>query len=244
MLDGNSAEAHTSLAHVKATQDWDWHGAEREFQMAISLDPALRDRASLVRDVVPGAAGPPRRSARGDADRAVARPGVVDRRARPRARSTFYRRDFEAALEQCDHTIELNPHFSPAYWALGVIQEQRKDFDEAAAAFQRAIDLSPHSPRMHAALARTLALSGKRKQALAVAAQARGDRASSATCRRSSSPAMRVRARPGDEWVSAGCDKACEDRAFDVLALKVDPRFEALHDDRRFREILVEIGLT
>ena len=30
-----------------------------------------------------------------------------------------YRRDFEAALEQCDHTIELNPHFSPAYWALG-----------------------------------------------------------------------------------------------------------------------------
>ena len=27
----------------------------------------------------------------------------------------FYRRDFEAALEQCDHTIELNPHFSPAY---------------------------------------------------------------------------------------------------------------------------------
>ena len=39
MLDGNSAEARTSLAHVKATQDWDWHGAEREFQMAIGLDP-------------------------------------------------------------------------------------------------------------------------------------------------------------------------------------------------------------
>mgnify|MGYP003694809073 CR=1 FL=1 len=26
----------------------------------------------------------------------------------------FYRRDFEMALEQCDHTIELNPHFAPA----------------------------------------------------------------------------------------------------------------------------------
>ena len=66
MLDGDSAEAHTSLAHVKSTQDWDWAGAEREFQRAISLDPALRDRASLVRDVVPGAAGPARRSARRD----------------------------------------------------------------------------------------------------------------------------------------------------------------------------------
>ena len=63
MLDDHSAEAHTSLAHVKATQDWDWTGAEREFQRAIALEPALRDRASLVRDVVPGAAGPARRGA-------------------------------------------------------------------------------------------------------------------------------------------------------------------------------------
>ena len=39
MLDGQSAEAHTSLAHVKSTQDWDWRGAEREFQRALSLDP-------------------------------------------------------------------------------------------------------------------------------------------------------------------------------------------------------------
>ena len=64
------------------------------------------------------------------------------------------------ALDQCDHTIELNPHFSLAYLTLGFIQEQRKDFDESAAAFQRAIHLSPQTPRMHAALARTLALSG------------------------------------------------------------------------------------
>src|SRR5262249_18500633 len=39
MLDGSSAEAHTSLAHVKSTQDWDWSGAEREFQRAIGLNP-------------------------------------------------------------------------------------------------------------------------------------------------------------------------------------------------------------
>src|SRR5207247_8125248 len=32
LQDEHSAEAHTSLAHVKATQDWDWLGAEREFQ--------------------------------------------------------------------------------------------------------------------------------------------------------------------------------------------------------------------
>ena len=39
LQDENSAEAHTSLAHVKSTQDWDWLGAEREFQRALALDP-------------------------------------------------------------------------------------------------------------------------------------------------------------------------------------------------------------
>ena len=86
--------------------------------------------------------------------------------ARDLALVHLFRRDFDAALDQCDHAIELNPHFSPAYWALGLVQEQRKDFDEAAAAFQRAIHLSPQTPRMQAALARTHALSGKRKEAL------------------------------------------------------------------------------
>ena len=99
----------------------------------------------------------------------------------------FYRRDFETALEQCDHTIELNPHFAPAYWMLGVIQEQRRDFDESAAAFQRAVHLSPQTPRMHGALGRTFALSGRKKQALDVLRKLEALREASATCRRSSS---------------------------------------------------------
>ena len=43
----------------------------------------------------------------------------------------------------------------------------------------------------------------------------------------------------GFRWLT----KACEDRAFDVLALKVDPRFDALQDDPRLRAIVKDIGL-
>jgi serine/threonine-protein kinase len=57
MLDDRSAEAHTSLAHAKSTQDWDWTGAEREFQRAVALESEVRDGTPLVRDVVPGASG-------------------------------------------------------------------------------------------------------------------------------------------------------------------------------------------
>ena len=39
LLDEQSSDAHTSLAHLHATQDWDWAGAESEFLKAICLNP-------------------------------------------------------------------------------------------------------------------------------------------------------------------------------------------------------------
>ena len=44
----------------------------------------------------------------------------------------------------------------------------------------------------------------------------------------------------GFKWLA----KACEDRAFDVLALKVDPRFQPLKADSRFQALIREIGLS
>ena len=68
-------------------------------------------------------------------------------------RSTFINRTSKTALEAIDQAIELNPHFAPSYWTLGLIEEQRGEFDESIAAFQRALQLSPESPRMHGAIA-------------------------------------------------------------------------------------------
>jgi serine/threonine-protein kinase len=144
----------------------------------------------------------------------------------------FYRRDFETALEQCDHTVELNPHFAPAYWILGVIQEQRQDFDESAAAFQRAVTLSPQTPRVHGALGRTFALSGKRKQAQDVLRKLEAY-----ASERYVSPVEFAwiqfalgETDLGFKWLA----KAGEDRSFELIAIKVDPRFDPLRDDRRF----------
>ena len=241
MLDGRSVEAHTSLAHVKATQDWDWPGAEREFQLAFELDPsyATAHHWYAMSCLVP----------MGRLDEALEQMRLAQSLdpvssivARDVALLLAYRREYEPALEQCDHTIELNPHFSPAYWALGVIQEQRKDLDEALAAFQRAIDLSPNSPRMHAALGRTRALSGKRSLALA---SLRKLEAMAAQRYVSPFEFAAVRFALGEpEMGFKALKKACEDRAFDVLALKVDPRFEPLKADAKFQATLREIGLA
>jgi len=240
MLDGNSAEAHTSLAHVKSTQDWDWSGSESEFQRAISLDP----RYPTARHWYATSCLAPM----GRLDEALEQilvgqslDPVSSIVARDVAMMHYYRRDFEAALEQCDHTIELNPHFSPAYWALGLIQEQRNDFDESAAAFQRAIQLSPQSPQMHGALARTYALSGKPDLARTILRKLEG--------------LMKARYVSPFQFASIHCalgqddlgfrwlNKACQARCFELIALKVDPRFDSIKEDRRFAAVARQVGV-
>jgi TolB-like protein/Flp pilus assembly protein TadD len=240
MLDAESAETHTSLAHVKSTQDWDWANAEREFQRAISLNHRY---ATAHHWYAMSCLAPLGRldEALNEITIAQSIDPVSSIVARDLAIIHFYRRDFEMALEQCDHTIELNPHFAPAYWMLGVIQEQLKDFDESAAAFQRAVHLSPQTPRMHGALGRTFALSGRRKQALEVL-----QKLEAYAKERYVSPLefAWIQFALGDldlgfKWLA----KASDDRAFDLISIKVDPRFDSLREDRRFVTIATHIGV-
>ena len=240
MLDGFSAEAHTSLAHVRATQDWDWSGAQREYQRAIQLNPryATGRHWYAMSCLVP----------MGGLDEALAEMLLAQSLdpissiiARDAAVIHYYRRDLDAALEQCDHTIELNPHFAPAYLTLGLVQEQRRDADEAVAAFRRAVDLAPNSLRMKSALARALALAGKPEPArntLHLLEQQSASRYVSPMDFMTLCFAIGD-AEAGYRWLA----KACDDRCFELLALAVDPRFESLRADSRFATIADRVGV-
>jgi serine/threonine-protein kinase len=240
-LDEKSAEAHTSLAHVKSTQDWDWAGAEAEFLRAIGLDPGYPTAHHWF---ATSCLAP-----QGKLDEAKEQILIAQELdpissiiARDVAAVQYLRRDLSAALDRCDHAIELNPHFPQAYWILGLVQEQRGDFDESAAAFQRAIQLSPKSPRMHAALGRTFALSGKRDEAKRILedlldrAEQRYD---SAFDLASLYLALGDRER-GFKWLAT----AFQNRCFEVLSIKVDPRFDPFREDRGFKELVVQLRLS
>ena len=240
VLDEDLAEAHTSLAHVKSTQDWDWLGAEREFQRAITLDPryatahhwyALSCLAPLAR----------LDEALEEILQAHALDPISSIISRDVAVVYYYRRDFETALEQCDGAIEQNPHFSTAYLTLGLIQAQRGDLDESGAALQRAIQLSPQSPRMHSALGRTLAMSGKMKEALRIMSELH-----ELSKRRYVSPFELASIHFAVGQVDEGFDwltRAFQDRCFELVAIKVDPRFDALRGDPRFVALFNQLGL-
>jgi TolB-like protein/Flp pilus assembly protein TadD len=240
LQDEHSAEAHTSLAHVKSTQDWDWLGAQKEFQRAIQLDPryptahhwyAMSCLAPLAK----------LEEAREEMLLAQALDPISSIIARDLAVIFYYEKDWDAALEQCDHAVELNPHFALAYWILGSVQEQRGDFDESAAAFQRAIQLAPQSPRMQAALGRTLALSGKRQDALRIV-QDLHDLAGKRYVSPFELASLHFAVGQKDEgfqWLA----KAFQDRCFELISLKVDPRLDSIKADPRFIALFSQLGL-
>ena len=240
MLDGHSAEAHTSLAHARATQDWDFRSAEALFQRALHLNP----RYSTARHWYAMSCLVPMDrldEALEQVQLAQSLDPVSAIIARDVAVVQYYRRDFDAALDQCDHAIELNPHFAPAYLTLGLVQEQRKDIDEAAAACRRAVDLAPHSLRMQSALARVMALSGKPERA---AETLRTLERLSATRYVSPVEFMTTAFAAGDldagfQWLA----KACDERCFEMIALKVDPRYDPIRTDPRFTAAIARVGL-
>lgn len=241
MLDGDSAEAHTSLAHAKSTQDWDWYGSEREFQRAIALDQRYTTAHHwyAMSALVP----------MGRIEEALTRMQIAQSLdpvsaiiSRDLSMVFLYKRDHESALEQCDNTIELNPHFSPAYLTLGLVQEQRKEHDEALAAWERAVHLSPQSPRMQSALARGMASLGKRPQAFKIlhALEALAKE-------RYVSPFDVALIHLALGQVDRGFEclfAACDDRCFELLALKSDPRFDPFRGDERLGAILRRLQLV
>jgi serine/threonine-protein kinase len=239
LLDGNSAEARTSLAHVKSTQDWDWRAAEREFQRAIALNPrnATAHHWYGISCLVP----------MGRLDDALEQLTIAQSLdpvssiiARDVAVAQYYRRNFGAALEQCDHTIELNPHFAPAYLTLSLVQEQLGDLEEALAALERAVSLSPLSPRMHGALGRIHALAGRRDEATGELRQLEAlarDRYVS-PFEFASIYAALGQSDIAFEWLR----KAREERVFELIAVRVDPRFDPLREDPRFDSIVKQMA--
>jgi TolB-like protein/Tfp pilus assembly protein PilF len=235
-----SAEAHTSLAHVKATQDWDWQGAEREFQRAIALNPRYPAAHHWYALSCLAPWGRLDQAAE-EVDLAQALDPISSIIARDVARIHYYKQDYDAALEQCDHAIELNPHFSPAYWILGLVQEQRADFDEAAAAFNRGLQLSPQSPVMQAALGRTFARSGKKADALRILKKLQ-QLAESRYVSPFEMASLHFALGRDDEGFQM-LAKAFQDRCFELICLKVDPRWQSLRGNPRFHRLFEQLGL-
>jgi TolB-like protein/Tfp pilus assembly protein PilF len=240
LLDDDCAEAHIALAHVRSTQDWDWAGAEDEFRRALDLDPRnpTAHHWYAVSCLAPF----------GRLDEALDSM-LIARALAPLsciiacdcARVHYYRGEHEFALEQCDQAIELNPYFSQAYWMLGFIEEHHHEFEKAETAFNRALQLWPRSRRGKSGLARVHALMGKKEEGVRLLTELQQ---LSEICYVSPWELASIHFALGDEasgfeWLK----RAFKDRSFELISIKVDPRFDRLKANPAFHELAGQLGL-
>jgi TolB-like protein/Flp pilus assembly protein TadD len=238
-LDPTLAEAHTSLAHVAATYDWDWELAEREFELAMQLKEYY---ATVHHWHAVTCLMPLRRldEALLEIGRAQELDPVSVSIARDIGVVLYCRREYDRAAAQALRTVELDPSFYEGYWILGLCSEQRMRLEEACAAFEKGAGLS-RSPRLIGALGHSYALMGKHEEALHVVQEL-----AAMAQRRYVSPFDTALVYMGlgekdraFEWL----DKALAERCYEMVWLKVDPRWDVLRADPRFASMLNAIGL-
>ncbi len=238
-LDPALAHAHVTLGLVKAVYDWDWAGARESFQRALELDP---NDSGVLEAYVMAYLLP---LGRLEEALRVARRAHGSDPVSPRIHSVlglvyYYQRQYDQALDQYREALELAPHFSAAYLAMGSVYEQRGLTAEALAALERG--RTTWSGGMgESLLAHAYAVRGRREEAQALLAQL-----TQLAKERYVSGAYLALIHLGLGEKAAALDwleKAAAQRSGSLVYLKVNPRYESLRSEPRFSALLKKIGL-
>jgi TolB-like protein/DNA-binding winged helix-turn-helix (wHTH) protein/Tfp pilus assembly protein PilF len=162
-LDDTLAEAHTSLAFVLDSYDWDWAGAEREYQRGIGLNPgyATLHHWYAWHLVVTGrtdqAMTEMRKAENLDPLSLIIGSDMAD--------VLFIARRYDEAIKQSRQIIDMDSDFAVAHYQLGQALAQKHQYSEAIAELQRAIELSGGNSVCTLNLAYVYGISGRRKEA-------------------------------------------------------------------------------
>ncbi|HZS08201.1 MAG TPA: winged helix-turn-helix domain-containing protein [Blastocatellia bacterium] len=242
-LDDLLAEAHTSLAVVRARYDWDFAGAGSEFRRAIELNPNY-EHAHHMYALYLSAMG---QSAEAEAE--MKRAQELDPLGFSISRGLgdiFFRaREYDRALEQFRRTLKMAPD-DPMTFSLhrtmGWAYEYRGLHDQAVAEFIEALRLQNAKAAWLTALRQAYDAGGmkgywRRWLELQQERVGRG--------RLSPFYLAQIHAFLGEkDQAFAYLQKACEDRSIVLPALRSGPNFDDLRADSRYATLLQRIGLT
>ena len=238
-LDNTLAEAHASLGMVRLKFDWDWSGAEKEFNEAIQLNPGYL-QAHIWHSLFLEAMG--RQSEAIAAAQRARELDPLSLRARVNLGAQLYSaRQYDEAIPHLQKALELDPNFWAAHWRLGDCYAQKGMTEEAIAELQSAVKLSSGNPATLVSLGYTFAKSGQRAEALKVL-----DELKALSLHRYVSPANLAAVYSGlgeTDLAMESLEQALEMRSRSVVWLKVWPQYDNLRADPRFTDLLKRIGL-
>lgn len=239
-IDNSLAEAHVSLGFIKADYDWDWAGAETEFQRAIALNPnyatahfwhgfALWKMGHLEESIE-------------EHKRALELDPLSIAVNRNLGLTYYLAQQYDLAIEYLRRTIEMDPQFLLTHQFLGLSYIAKGKLDEGIAECEKECALFPESAFALTTRGFALAVCGRRAEALKdlnllVELSQRKYVSGRFTA------ALHAGLGEKDEAFKS-LYEAYDDRSLGFgPGVKLDPFYNSLHSDKRFGELLRRMGL-
>jgi len=237
-LDPTFAHAHTTLASIRFYGDWDWPGADQEFQQALDLNPNDAEAHRMYSVYL---------TAMGRFDQALAQIQSAQKLDPSSAYNTtagwtlYCARRFDEAAQQCQRALEVAPNYESSHSCLGYSYLGKGAYQQAVEENRKAWELSGKDTVFTALLGRTYALAGDRAEARKLLSQLLQ------LSRQTYVPpyffATLYVALGDKEMAFRWLEKALPERDLYLAWIKVDPAVDPLRSDPRFQELLRSMGL-
>ena len=247
-LDGDLAEAHASLGNVLASYDWNWSAAEQEFRRAIELNPRYATAHHWYAEMLSYV------KRFDEAFREIHLALELDPLSlginTDAAWILFCARQCHAAVEQLRKVLDLEPEFLPARTLLAVTYEMMGRQEAALVEFQVAQRLFRQANVPVAMRGYVLAAGGeedRRKGWQELQELGRPCSREPRIMRNGDVPACCLAAyytHSGETALALNhLERAFAERSNWLASLAVDPIFDGLRTEPRFRELVRRAGL-
>lgn len=232
-IDPTLGEPHAILGLIAQNHDWNWAESEREFKMAMTLDP---------NDATPHHWYSAGLAVRGRFDGCF-RENAIAMQLDPlslivRASEGEYlylARRYDDAIGKLDRSLEIEPNYAYSHLDRSLSYEQKGKWREALADLETARRLD-NTARNAAMLGEAYALSGDKSRARQILGelQARAKREDVSPLY----PALIYAGLREKDAAFAGLEGAFQERATDLLGLKTGALYDPLRSDPRFDDLL------
>lgn len=237
-LDERLAEAHASLALISENYDWDWPQAEKEFKRAIELDP---NYATAHQWYAESLAYQGRfDEARSEIERARKLDPLSLIIAADDGAILYFSRQYDRAIERLRATLEMDPTFPRARVIIYAYTEKGQ-LAEALAEIEnwRKTEDTPYTLAVEAYV---YGKSGKPKEAREAIAKL-DERIRKEKIDPTVMYAVAFAGTNQKDQAFRWLNKAIAAHSSVLMTLKVDPIYDSLRIDPRFKKILQRVGL-
>jgi TolB-like protein/Tfp pilus assembly protein PilF len=236
-LDGTLAEAHTSLATVLKSYDFDFEQSLQEYERAIQLNPNYANARHWYGELLGGM---------GRFDEGIAE---LKRAQQLDPLSLIINADvgevyswarrYDEAIVQFRKTIEMDPRFYYAHWNLGIAWQSKGQLNEAIAEYRKALELND-DPYVLGLLGQAYARTGQREEAQRILARLSEEAKSRYV--HAYSFALMYLALGDKERAIDEMERAYRERAgSDINSIKVDPMLDDLRGNPRFEALVQKV---